>query len=478
MDRRHRCALGFVVLAGMAGPSLAQDVLSGWNDEYLNAIRVAPSGWSPGQFARAGAIVHGAIYDAVNCVDQTHEPYAFFNPDSVADKRVAVVTAAHTTLSNLYAHRPDVLNSIDARRDADLAALSAIVPPDAFNAGAALGIASGNAYLSLRQNDGWDDNTPYVEGTDPGDWRSNYPPGAPALGPNWGRVTPWVMDSGAQFRPTIPGGFGTTQELLSSNLYEAQLKDVMDYGSADSVVRTEDQTRAGWFWGNDRDGTYKPPGHLNIMARVIADQEFSRQGLSEEQRLSEGARLMALVNIAMADAGIAAWDSKYETEFDFWRPIAGAREADTDGNPNTIGDPDWEPLTHAGVGGGDYTPPFPAFVSGHATFGAVQAAILKNFFGTDDIAFELTTDDADFHALMGGDTLATRQFDSISEAALENGRSRVYLGVHWQFDADFGYMMGTELGYLVYGSILQPIPAPATLMLTSTGLVLLTRRRR
>jgi hypothetical protein len=241
------------------------------------------------------------------------------------------------------------------------------------------------------------------------------------------------MISGSMFRPGGPAGYTDMAALLASAEYGAILNEVKELGGRNSATRTAYETETAWFWANDRNGTYKPPGHLNHITGVIA----AEQGLS----LSQTARLFALVNLAMADAGLVAWDVKYRTDIDLWRPITAIREAAGDGNAATAGDPEWEPLN-------PFTPPFPAYISGHATFSAAHAAILRGFFGRDDVTFTITSDDTPG---------VFRTYHSFDAAARENGRSRIFLGVHFQFDADGGYQAGTALGEYIVKKHLRPL---------------------
>jgi hypothetical protein len=153
--------------------------------------------------------------------------------------------------------------------------------------------------------------------------------------------------------------------------------------------------------------------------------------------------------LALGDAGIVAWDAKYSTDLDLWRPETAIHLADMDGNPATDQDAAWEPLS-VDRNGKHFTPPFPAYVSGHATFGATHAGIMRNFFGTDNVTFKLETEDPSA-------VNVKRAFNSFSSAALENGRSRIYLGVHYQWDADAGYISGTQLADYVSTNYLQAL---------------------
>ncbi|MCU0688981.1 MAG: vanadium-dependent haloperoxidase [Phycisphaerales bacterium] len=161
---------------------------------------------------------------------------------------------------------------------------------------------------------------------------------------------------------------------------------------------------------------------------------------------------------------------------DLWRPIEGVRNGDLDGNAATQGDANWTPLSYAGNGGGPYTPMFPAYTSGHATMAGAHAAILQAFFGTDDIAFTLSTDDQD--AVNADGSPVVFHFQSISEAAMENALSRIWLGVHWRFDSIDGLNTGDQVGDLVAAQLFRQIPAPGAAALLGLSTILVARRRR
>ena len=181
----------------------------------------------------------------------------------------------------------------------------------------------------------------------------------------------------------------------------------------------------------------------------------------------ELARLLALVNVAMADAGIAAWDSKYY--YQYWRPVTGIREADVntgptglgDGNPLTIGDQTFSPLgaPASNLQGVNFTPPFPAYPSGHAVFGGALFETLRNFYRTDRIAFTFVSDE--FNGVTKDNSgiarpVVERRFSSLSQAEEENGRSRIYLGIHWAFDATEGVKQGNRVADYVFKNMLRP----------------------
>jgi hypothetical protein len=424
---------GALALLGAASAASA-DVVTDWNGVWLQAIRA--TGGPPCPIARAGAILHVAIYDAVNSVDRSHEPYgALHDAEPGVSREAAAATAAHRVLGELY---PDpALHEIF---DAQLAAhLEAIPDGPAEEAGKALGTASADGILALRSDDGSGDETPYEVGDRPGDWVRTPPDFSDPASPHWPRVTPWTLERADQFRPDGPAGYTDMETLLRSPSYAAAYDEVKRLGAIDSTERSAEQTLVARFWANDRDGTYKPPGHLNLVTQVIAADRGNA--------LSENARLFALVNLALADAGIVAWDAKYATPIDLWRPVTGIRRGGQDRNPRTRPAPHWTPLSHDPTVNG-FTPPFPAWVSGHATFAAAHAAVLRGFFGTDVITFTIPSDDTPG---------VSRTHHSLDAAARENGLSRIYLGVHWRMDFEDGYDAGTALGEWVVESQLRPL---------------------
>ncbi|MDX6706407.1 MAG: hypothetical protein QOF69_2754 [Solirubrobacteraceae bacterium] len=422
------------------------DAITHWNDVLLEVVRQV--GGFPGPVARGGAMMHGAIYDAVNSIaPATHAPYAVSVPAApTASIDAAVAHAAHDTLVAAFPTTTVPL----ATRLAD--ALAALPAGSDIPGGQAVGTAAAAAMIALRRGDGADDNTPYTNGTQPGDWRPTS--SGPAGTPNWGNLRPFVMPFGQSFRPPRPGGFVTKTEMLQSSEYAAQFNEVKTLGRFDSTVRTPEQTEIARFWANDLDGTYKPPGQLFTITKIVSEL----RGLDVVQN----ARLFALVALAMGDAAIVAWDAKYDTSLDLWRPESAITLASTDGNPATSQDSDWLPLSNDPAKG-HFTPPFPAYISGHSTLGAVHAAIMRRYFGSDNVTFTATTEDPNLPAGV------QRTFNSFTEAARENARSRIYNGVHYQWDADNGFLSGSALGEFVFANVLRPIgnfpapqPAPAS----------------
>ncbi|MEU7821440.1 vanadium-dependent haloperoxidase [Catellatospora sp. NPDC049133] len=435
-------AVGAVVIPAQAAHADAPaDHTVYWNQVLLRTYRTV--GGAPGPLARAGAMMHAAMWDAANSascrlgltanpvqdtclgkkylVNVTTVKYA---GASAPVESTAIDYAAVTVLRNLY----PALNF-----DADLAtAQQGVGTHNNQKEAVYIGQQAALAMKTARTSDGSTDTTPYAEGTVPGAWR-NTGSGSAAT-PNWGAVTPFSMTSGSQFRPQPPLGYPSYSTLLASAGYAAQVNEVKSFGSATSTTRTADQTQLAWFWANDLDGTYKPPGQLFAHTAILAQL----RGLGPSQTV----RLFALVAIAMADAGVASWDAKYRTAIDLWRPESAVRLADTDGNAATVADTAWQPLS-ATASGVHFSPPFPAYISGHATFAGAWAGVMQAYLGTDAVTWTATTEDP--HALG-----VVRTFTSISAAATENALSRIYLGVHYRFDADFGLATGDSVADHVF----------------------------
>jgi len=280
--------------------------------------------------------------------------------------------------------------------------------------------------LKARKHDGSLINPPYVPNGKPGVHDVDpLNPNQGFLTPGWGDVKPFALDDSFNFMPLPPPTLGSKEYAVAFN----DVKKLGGDGVNTPTLRTAEQTEIGLYWGYDGSpGMGVPPRLYNQIVRVIADQEGNTE--------AENARLFALINIAQADAGILCWDIKYT--FNFWRPILGIRHAHKDGNAHTKKDKFWAPLgapysNNPAEDGHDFTPPFPAYTSGHATFGASVFRTLERFYGTDTIYFTFVSDE------LNGVTkdsfgnvrpLSPRSFSSFSDAAEENARSRIYLGIH------------------------------------------------
>jgi hypothetical protein len=422
--------------------------------------RVFGEQYGPTRSSRAMAIVHIAIFDAVIAITGGYRSYTGISPapkDTSMD--AAVAQAAHDALSALFQSQTP---NFDKMLDDDLKLIS---NGRTKNNGIEAGHRAAAAILARRENDGSEHAEPrvgvdFMTGDEPGEWRQDPISLIPlALGARWSEVKPFAMKSANQFRVPPPPD-------LESQEYAAAFEEVKQLGGDGVVtptVRTGEQTGIGIYWAYD--GTPSlcaPPRLYNQVATQIADQ----MALSA----IELARLLALVNTAMADAAIAIWESKYY--HDFWRPVTGIREADAgtgptgkgDGNPGTVGDPDFSPLgaPASNLNGPNFTPPFPAYPSGHAGFGGALFQILRRVFGKDDIPFTFVSDEYNGET-KGADgivrPLKPRSFNSLSEAEEENGQSRIYLGIHWAFDKSEGIFQGRNVADYVFAHTFAPLHA-------------------
>ncbi|MEX2138182.1 MAG: vanadium-dependent haloperoxidase [Pirellulales bacterium] len=432
--------VALVLFAGLAQRAAA-DVVIDWNNVLLEAIRT--NNVSPPRASRAMAMVHGAMFDAVNTIDRTHQPYHVQLVVSPGGNReAAAAQAAHDVLVSLF---PTQRSTFDAALADSLSSIPTGTPKVG---GQAIGQQVAAQYITLRASDHSADITPYTPGTQAGQWRPTPAGFAPALFPNWPTVTPWCMPDGAQFR------HAAGPPSLTSAEYTAALNEVKSLGAANSTTRTQEQTNIAHFWA-DGANTSTPPGHWNQIAQSVA----AAQG----NTLSENARLFALLNLAEADAAIVSWDNKYATNL--WRPVTAIQLADQDGNAATEADANWTPLIA--------TPPFPTYTSGHSTFSGAAAEILDLFYGTDNVSFTTSAEGA-----LG---VVDRTFTSFSQAALEAADSRLYGGIHFRFDNEHGMQNGIALGQFVFANELQPIPEPGTWLLVLCGAVTVafaTRRIR
>ena len=396
---------------------MAADVALEWNEVAVEATRVARL--SPNAQTRALAMVHGAVFDAVNGIERDYAPYLVnVHAPRWASEEAAAAAAAHAVLVGLM---PAQQTTFDAALASSLAAVS---DGPAEDVGVAYGKFVADNMLAERADDGSTDVVTYVPGTEPDDWKPTPPTNAPAAIPQWATVEPFGINSPDQFRADPPPS-------LNSPEFTAAFNQIKAIGKSDSATRTPEQTDIARFWAGPS-GTVQPPGHWNNIARDVAEA----QGNS----LEENARMLALLNIGMADALIAAWDSKYE--HNFVRPVTAIQNADTDGNPDTAGDSTWLPLL--------VTPPHPSYVAAHSTVSAAAATALAAFYGNDAIAFTSSAEVA------AGGPVITRSFDGFWQAAEEAGASRIYGGIHWSFDNEAGLEAGRSVGEFVADNLLQP----------------------
>jgi membrane-associated phospholipid phosphatase len=403
------------VLLLIVGPRFCQaGVITDWNALALDAVRADDTG--PTLSTRNLAMLHTAIYDAVNSIQPTHQPYRFqIIAPAGASAEAAAISAAYQVLISLYP-------SLKGRSDELYAAYLAGVPStSALADGLALGNQIAQMTLQSRSGDGAQINVPYVPSNDPGQWRRTPPYFLPPLTPQWRYVTPFCLPEIEPFVPGPPPAFDSPE-------YARDFNEVKAIGELHSTTRTPEQSEIAVFW-SDFSYTAMPPGHWHEIAAVIAHD----RGLD----LADTARLFALISVAQADAAIVCWEAKYR--YNVWRPVTAIQRADEDNNPDTAADPTWEQFLNS--------PPFPSYTSGHSTFSKASAEVLAAFFGTDAISFSVGSD-----SLPG----VFRSFTSLSACADEVGQSRIYGGFHFQFDNLVGKETGRKVADYIIANFMLP----------------------
>lgn len=443
-----------VLLALCLSQTTQADVVIEWNETASDVLVNNIDKQNPGMASRTLAMMNLAIHDSFamgQSGGQTFYDYGQMSSGSYSAS-AAAAQAAFTVLNSIY---PDQQGMLQNRLSATMAG---IADSTSKAAGIAMGSMIGQSIVARRNSDGYDSNRQYIPSNEPGRWRPDpLNPGQEAWGPDWGNVRTFALESNRQFLPP-------PMPALDSVEYANAFNEVKELGALNSATRTAEQTEIGNFWAYDRVGMGTPFHLYNQAMRTIATE----LGNTEVQN----AEMFAKAAVAAADAGIVAWNAKFE--YDLWRPVTGIREADLDGNPLTEADPLWIPLGAPGGDGNNFTPPFPTYISGHATFGAAIFESLREsmleFYGTDEITFTLYSDE-----LMG----AGRTFNSLTDAILENGRSRVYLGIHWNFDDTLGQETGRNIAQYIAGRpFTAAVPEPSGFALLGIAAIATLRRRR
>jgi hypothetical protein len=356
--------------------------------------------------SRVFAITHAAMHDALNAIDRRYEPYregVAAAPGALPE--AAVAAAAHAALIELMPAR---------KADFDLQfaeTLAQIQDKRAAAAGMRVGRQAAARLLALRRDDGASRPVAHPAGTKAGEYRPTPPDFTPALFAHWGKVQPFVLKSSSQFRPAAPLAPASARA-------RAEIEEVRAIGGKTSALRSAEQSEISRYWYES-----SPQG----WNRITREVEASR-GLDEWQ----SARLFALVNLAMAEGYIGGFEAKYH--FNYWRPATAIRES---------GDTSWLPDLD--------TPPVPDYPSTHTVLGAAAAAVLARFFDTDMVSFSMTSG-APYAGI-------TRRFWSFSEAAQENGASRILAGIHFATAVRAGYVQGDLIGAWTYDHALRPARA-------------------
>jgi len=332
-------------------------------------------------------------------------------------KKAAAVQAAYAILVRLF---PTQGGTLDLKRANSLAAIAGDL--DGNNESVARGIEWGqtvaDAIWAWRSTDGFSNvPPPFLGGLAPGEWRPTPPSFAPGLAPQLAQMLPWAIASPSQFRPGGPPA-------LTSDRYSADFNEVKALGSLTSSTRSDDQTLYVRFWQSASPADFWDP----VATSLSVSRDFN---------LLENARLLAYLNMALADAVIGCWDAKYT--YASWRPITAIQLGDTDGNPNTAGDPTWTPLIP--------TPPFPEYPSAHSCVSGAAGRILSVYFG----------DDTQFSVVSDGMPGVARYFSSFSAALEEVKSARVVGGIHFRSACEDGQSLGVAVADYILGHSIFPV---------------------
>jgi hypothetical protein len=384
-----------------------------WNGTLLQILQTPGAQPATIHPTRSMAIVHLAIYDAVNAIKGGHTPYLVLHAPRSASPEAAAAAAAHTALLSLFPNQQSV---IDAKFQDSL---SQIGGGAHVRQGIRVGEEAANAVLVARADDGSDSTPPvFVPQSGPGEYQLTPPNFKQPVFTNWSDVRPFALETGDQFRPPPPPA-------VTSPRYTTDFDEIKSLGEINSATRNAEQTDIGRFWGA-------------APVQNVWNQIAQTAGLSFDNSLEQNARMFALLDTSLADGVIALYDSKYA--YHRWRPVTAVRAADNDGNPDTMGDPNWTPLAVTALD--------PSYVGAHAEISQSAATTLRDFFGTDRLDFSLTNP-----SLPG----VVRSFQSFSEAADEASVSRIYAGQHFRYDEDAGQTLGDEIGDFIFDNILGPV---------------------
>ncbi|NOT55351.1 MAG: vanadium-dependent haloperoxidase [Deltaproteobacteria bacterium] len=435
------CTLVLVLTSGWS-QRVNADAVTDWNanaGKAAIAACIAPLD-NPLHESRIYGMTHIAIHDALNAIDRRSRPYVFVSQAPAGASTAAAVAAAArdvlvAVIGQLPLVPPSCIDAGVASVEADYTAALAALPDDQAKAqGIAVGQAAAAAILTLRAADGADGadelflNFNCPQDTKPGEYQCT--PGTPFIAFEiWDTVTPFVLKDSSQFRPGPP--YTVTKKKYTADFNE--VKSLGGDGTTTPSARTADQTEIALYWWESS------PLKWNRVARVVSANE----GLN----LWENARLFGLLNIALADGYIAMVDSK--NHYNYWRPVTAIQTGDTDGNPDTIGDPAWTPLRG--------TPPDQDYASGHAIAGGAGAEVLKQFFGTDRISFQDCSVTLPAGGTCSDPSPVLRSYTSFSQAAAENAYSRILIGFHFRKSVEEGTEYGRKIGKRAAKLYLRPV---------------------
>jgi hypothetical protein len=409
---RLACGVMLVLVFGSRGVAHAQspDTVLEWNRILVTTLGTPGATEPTVFFTRSLALMHVAIFDALNSFDNFYMPY--FERHGVAagaSREAAAAQAAHDTLVGIFPSQAAVYA-------AALAAQLSRLPDEAARNGARVGAAAARAILELRRHDGWNRRpTPYLLPSLPGFWRPVPPANAPAAFSHYPDVAPFAIGSARQFLTEQPPA-------LTSARYAEAFNEVKAIGGVNSATRTAEQTLIARL--------FAPIPTITTTSIPAVWQNLTRD-LIRAHNLNdlEAARLYALVNTTFHDALYASFSGKFI--YGLWRPVTAIREAANDGNPATEADPEFLSLIP--------TPPYPTYPGNYACLAAALSRVFARYFGRDDVPFSITW------AEPAGPGI-TRSYNGFRQLADEAAMSRVYGGIHFNFDTTSSFGVCVPLG--------------------------------
>jgi hypothetical protein len=407
------------------------DAITHWNEITVTATlggqpQIEPARPGPSNVLDI-AMVHLAMYDAVQAIERNYRPYCMDVPNASGTPAAAAAKAARDVLVNRF---PLQTGAIDTAYQNYL--INTGISP--MDAGIPVGTATAGCIIGMRNGDGSFPNPappPFIGGTEIGMWRPTSP--NTSMATSWlGFVTPFTLRSPSQYRPGPPPE-------LDSPEYTRAYNEVKSIGALNSTARSLEQTDMANFW--------------NLNYQLVWNRVIRQLSTAHVTNISDSSRLFALTSTAMADSIITAWDSK--REYVFWRPITAIRNGDLDGNPKTDGDANWNSFIAA--------PPYPDYTSGANNISASASRALELFFGTNEMTVSITTTNT------GPTAQDTRTFETLNDIRDEVVEARIYEGIHFRFADEIGRKQGEHVAQWAYGHYFQPVGVVESSTATSNG---------
>jgi len=397
----HAILLAAMVIPPMSGAQA--NVITDWDTAAIAIAAPAPAG------QREMAILHAAMFDAVNSIERRYRPYLVdLAAAKTASAEAAATAAAAGVLSGLH---PEAVAQI---KSAMASSLAAVPDGTAKTDGLAVGEAVAAKILAARADDGANAPDAYRPKTKPG----VYVPTAVMIGSAWPEMKPFVLTSPSQFRPAPPIA-------LESKEWATDYNEIKDLGGKNSSKRSAQQTETARFWL-----AVGPPAYHQIPRQLVVAKRMS---------VIESARFMALYTIALTDAYIAVYDAKYA--YDFWRPLTAIRNGDLDGNSATDRDATWLPI--------DPTPMHPEYPCAHCIESGAAAAVIEALTGSSDIP-EVTMTSVTAPGV-------THRWTNMAAFTEEVANARIWAGFHYRFSTQVGTDMGRKIGGYVVETVMQPV---------------------